>query len=52
MLRTAGLNFKHLRYFLQVADTGSIARASEQLHISPSSSQTGCPATSGSTDQR
>ena len=30
-----GLNFKHLRYFLQVADTGSIARASEQLHISP-----------------
>ncbi|WP_235513867.1 transcriptional activator NhaR [Aquabacterium parvum] len=31
----ASLNFKHLRYFLQVADTGSIARASEQLHISP-----------------
>ena len=31
----SSLNFKHLRYFLQVADTGSIARASEQLHISP-----------------
>ncbi|MFO1401833.1 MAG: transcriptional activator NhaR [Steroidobacteraceae bacterium] len=29
------LNFKHLRYFWVVARTGSIARASRQLHITP-----------------
>jgi LysR family transcriptional activator of nhaA len=29
------LNFKHLRYFWLVAKTGSIARASEQLHLTP-----------------
>lgn len=27
------MNFKHLNYFWQVARTGSIARASEQLHL-------------------
>ena len=32
-----GLNFKHLRYFWMVAKTGSIARASEQLHLTPQS---------------
>ncbi len=31
------INFKHLRYFWMVARTGSIARASEQLHITPQS---------------
>ena len=31
------LNFKHLRYFWMVAKAGSIARASEQLHVSPQS---------------
>ena len=29
------LNFKHLRYFWMVAKAGSIARASEQLHLTP-----------------
>lgn len=29
------LNYKHLRYFWMVAKTGSIARASEQLHLTP-----------------
>ncbi len=29
------LNFKHLRYFWTVAKAGSIARASEQLHVTP-----------------
>lgn len=29
------MNFKHLHYFWQVARTGSIARASEQLHLTP-----------------
>ena len=33
----AQLNFKHLRYFWMVAKTGSIARASEQLYLSPQS---------------
>ena len=33
----AGLNFKHLRYFWMVAKSGSIARASEQLHLTPQS---------------
>ena len=33
----ADLNFKHLRYFWMVAKTGSIARASEQLHLTPQS---------------
>jgi LysR family transcriptional regulator, transcriptional activator of nhaA len=31
------LNFKHLRYFWMVAKSGSIIRASEQLHLSPQS---------------
>jgi len=29
------INFKHLRYFLVVAKEGSIAKASEQLHLTP-----------------
>lgn len=29
------MNYKHLHYFLQVAKTGSVARASEQLHLTP-----------------
>ncbi len=29
------MNFKHLRYFWQVAKSGSIARASEQMHLTP-----------------
>ncbi|MBK7898959.1 MAG: transcriptional activator NhaR [Azonexus sp.] len=33
----AGLNFKHLRYFWMVAKSGSIARASEMLHVTPQS---------------
>ena len=33
----ASLNFKHLRYFWTVAKSGSIARASAQLHITPQS---------------
>ncbi len=33
----AALNFKHLRYFWMVATTGSIARAAEQLHLTPHS---------------
>lgn len=33
----AQLNFKHLRYFWMVAKSGSIARASEQLHLTPQS---------------
>ena len=33
----AALNFKHLRYFWMVAKTGSIARAGEQLHLTPQS---------------
>lgn len=31
------INFKHLRYFWIVAKTGSIARAAEQLHLTPQS---------------
>lgn len=31
----ASLNFKHLRYFWVVAKAGSIARASERLHLTP-----------------
>ena len=31
----SSLNFKHLRYFWMVAKTGSIARAAEQLHLTP-----------------
>ena len=34
---TASLNYKHLRYFWMVAKAGSIARASEQLFLSPQS---------------
>lgn len=33
----AHLNYKHLRYFWTVAKSGSIARASEQLHVTPQS---------------
>ncbi|MDB5797246.1 MAG: transcriptional regulator, LysR family [Paucimonas sp.] len=33
----AAMNFKHLRYFWMVAKAGSIARASEQLHLAPQS---------------
>ena len=29
------LNYKHLRYFWVVAKTGSIAKASAQLHLTP-----------------
>jgi LysR family transcriptional regulator, transcriptional activator of nhaA len=35
--RMATVNFKHLRYFWTVAKSGSIARASEQLHVTPQS---------------
>lgn len=31
------LNYKHLRYFWAVAKSGSIARAGEQLHVTPQS---------------
>jgi LysR family transcriptional activator of nhaA len=31
----AALNFKHLRYFWTVAKTGSVARAAQQLHVTP-----------------
>src|SRR5438105_15858107 len=31
------LNYKHLRYFWMVAKSGSIARASENLHLTPQS---------------
>lgn len=31
----SALNYKHLRYFWVVAKTGSIARAGEQLHLTP-----------------
>lgn len=33
----ANVNLKHLRYFWSVARAGSIARASEQLHVTPQS---------------
>jgi LysR family transcriptional activator of nhaA len=33
----AALNYKHLRYFLAVARAGSIARAGEELHLTPQS---------------
>jgi LysR family transcriptional activator of nhaA len=33
----ANLNFKHLRYFWTVAKTGSIAKAAEQLFLTPQS---------------
>ncbi|MBL8491519.1 MAG: LysR family transcriptional regulator, partial [Rhodocyclaceae bacterium] len=33
----AQLNFKHLRYFWMVGKAGSIARAGEQLHLTPQS---------------
>lgn len=29
------MNYKHLLYFMQVAKAGSVARASEQLHLTP-----------------
>ncbi|MQM30900.1 MAG: LysR family transcriptional regulator, partial [Candidatus Accumulibacter phosphatis] len=31
----ASLNYKHLRYFWMVAKCGAIARACEQLHLTP-----------------
>ncbi|WP_154716896.1 transcriptional activator NhaR [Sterolibacterium denitrificans] len=34
------LNYKHLRYFWMVARAGSIARAAEQLHLTPQSIST------------
>jgi LysR family transcriptional regulator, transcriptional activator of nhaA len=33
----AALNYKHLRYFWTVARSGSIAKAAEQLHLTPQS---------------
>ena len=33
----SSLNYKHLRYFWMVAKSGSIARASEKLHLTPQS---------------
>jgi LysR family transcriptional activator of nhaA len=33
----ATLNYKHLRYFWAVAKSGAIARAGEQLHLTPQS---------------
>lgn len=35
--RVSSLNFKHLRYFWMVARTGSIAKAAQQLHLTPQS---------------
>ena len=32
---SAFLNYKHLRYYWMVAKTGSIAKATEQLHLTP-----------------
>lgn len=29
------MNYKHLQYFMQVAETGSVAAASRQLHLTP-----------------
>ena len=29
------INYKHLHYFWEVAKSGSIARASEKLHLTP-----------------
>src|SRR5574343_500782 len=29
------MNYKHLHYFLQVAESGSVAAASRQLHLTP-----------------
>ena len=29
------MNYKHLHYFWMVARTGSVARASERLHLTP-----------------
>jgi LysR family transcriptional activator of nhaA len=37
VVMASSLNFKHLRYFWMVAKSGSIARASEQLHLTPQS---------------
>jgi LysR family transcriptional regulator, transcriptional activator of nhaA len=37
MAAAGTLNFKHLRYFWAVARSGSIARASGQLHVTPQS---------------
>lgn len=37
MYRMSNLNYKHLRYFWMVARSGSIAKAAEQLHLTPQS---------------
>ena len=29
------INYKHLHYFMQVAESGSVATASRQLHLTP-----------------
>jgi LysR family transcriptional activator of nhaA len=29
------MNYKHLHYFLQVAEAGSVVAASRQLHLTP-----------------
>ena len=29
------MNYKHLKYFLHVAEAGGITRAAEQLHLTP-----------------
>ena len=29
------MNYKHLHYFMRVAKSGSVMRASEQLHLTP-----------------
>lgn len=31
----SAINYKHLHYFVQVAETGSVAAASRQLHLTP-----------------
>jgi LysR family transcriptional activator of nhaA len=37
------MNYKHLHYFLQVAETGSVAAASRQLHLTPADHQRADP---------
>ncbi|KQQ32927.1 LysR family transcriptional regulator [Duganella sp. Leaf126] len=37
MATGSALNYKHLRYFWMVARSGSIAKAAEQLHLTPQS---------------
>lgn len=35
MYYACGMNYKHLHYFMQVAQAGSVMRASELLHLTP-----------------